>query len=413
MAKIKDKNRNLTTKVFLLMAFLTLPSFLFIDQADAVDCNLSINKTTCKKLEEQKKRAEQIQSLIDINRQKAITVKNQLAVIDTQQQTNQVELGKTQNKVEDLDRQVNNLDQKIKDKEKLIASQQIILAGLMRTYYDYSQGGILDVVLINQDFSEIFNQTDHIEQAGSRVGDVLKTIQEAKSELQDEQTNIAQKKQESEQAKKDLENKNLTLQKSENQKQALLGQTQAEAAKYKELLSNIEDEISNLEQSLSSSLNMANLPPDKSGYFTWPVNPHIFTQGYGKTSYARTSGIYKNNFHNGVDFGIKYSNVFAAKGGRVVGSGDNGKYAYGKWLAIDHGDGLVTLYGHLSVKAVSKGDKVIEGQKIGTSGNTGNSTGPHLHFSVFAAETFKIVESSYVNGLMIPTGASVNPKKYL
>ena len=413
MAKIKDKNRNLTTKVFLLMAVLTLPSFLFIDQADAVDCNLSINKTTCKKLEEQKKRAEQIQSLIDINRQKAITVKNQLAVIDTQQQTNQVELGKTQNKVEDLDRQVNNLDQKIKDKEKLIASQQIILAGLMRTYYDYSQGGILDVVLINQDFSEIFNQTDHIKQAGSRVSDVLKAIQEAKSELQNEQTNIAQKKQESEQAKKDLENKNLTLQKSENQKQALLGQTQAEAAKYKELLSNIEDEISNLEQSLSSSLNMANLPPDKSGYFTWPVNPHIFTQGYGKTSFAKTSGIYKNNFHNGVDFGIKYSNVFAAKNGKVVGSGDNGKYAYGKWLAIDHGDGLVTLYGHLSAKAVAKGSSVKEGQKIGTSGNTGNSTGPHLHFSVFAAETFKTVESSYVNGLMIPTGASVNPKKYL
>lgn len=413
MVKIKARNKKLTTKVILLMAILCLPSFLFIDQADAIDCNLSINKTTCQKLEEQKKRAEQIQALININNKKAITVKNQIAVIDTQQQTNQIELNKTRGKVEDLDRQVNNLDQKIKDKEKLIASQQIILAGLMRTYYDYSQGGILDVVLINQDFSEIFNQTDHIEQAGSRVSDVLRTIQEAKSELQNEQTEIAQKKQESEQAKKDLENKNLTLQKSENQKQALLGQTQVEAAKYKELLSNIEDEISNLEQSLSGSLNMANLPPDKSGYFTWPVNPHILTQGYGKTSFAKTSGIYKNNFHNGVDFGIKYSNVFAAKSGKVVGSGDNGKYAYGKWLAIDHGDGLVTLYGHLSAKAVVKGNKVTEGQKIGISGNTGNSTGPHLHFSVFASETFKTVESSYVNGLMIPTGASVNPKKYL
>jgi len=413
MAKTKDKNRNLGLRMFLVAAIFGLLFFNFGKSAyiaKGANCSLSIDKDKCETLE---KKVQLTQSLLDLTNKKAITVKNQLVVIDTQQQTNQVELGKTQNKVEDLDRQVNNLDQKIKDKEKLIASQQIILAGLMRIYYDYSQGGILDVVLINQDFSEIFNQTDHIEQAGSRVGDVLRTIQEAKSELQNEQTEIAQKKQESEQAKEDLENKNLILQKNENQRQALLGQTQAEAAKYKELLSNIEDEINNLEQSLSSSLNMANLPPDKNGYFTWPVNPHILTQGYGKTSFAKTSGIYKNNFHNGVDFGIKYNNVFAAKSGKVVGSGDNGKYAYGKWLAINHGDGLVTLYGHLSAKAVTKGASVKEGQKIGTSGNTGNSTGPHLHFSVFAAETFKTVESSYVNGLMIPTGASVNPKKYL
>ncbi|MCK9379031.1 MAG: M23 family metallopeptidase [Candidatus Moranbacteria bacterium] len=130
------------------------------------------------------------------------------------------------------------------------------------------------------------------------------------------------------------------------------------------------------------------------------------------TSYAK-AGAYGGKPHNGIDFGISYASIFTAEDGKVIGSGDNGKYAYGKWIAIDHGDGLVTLYGHLSKKDVSKGDKVKKGEKIGTSGNTGNSTGPHLHFSVFDKDTFETTESKIVDGLYIPTGASVNPMRYL
>ena len=105
--------------------------------------------------------------------------------------------------------------------------------------------------------------------------------------------------------------------------------------------------------------------------------------------------------------------IYAAGNGKVIGSGSNGKYAYGNWIAIDHGDGLVTLYGHLSSKSVSRGDSVKRGDKIGISGNTGFSTGPHLHFSVFVKSSYEVVQSKYVKGLMIPTGAGVNPMKYL
>ncbi|MDP1884411.1 MAG: peptidoglycan DD-metalloendopeptidase family protein [Candidatus Moranbacteria bacterium] len=374
----------------------------------ATDCDSANDKVKC--LEKERKNT---QELIDIKNKTQLTIKNQLSYIETQQQKNQVELLKTKEKAQDLAQQVADLEREIKDKESLLKYQQLVLGGLIQSYYEYNQGGLLNIVLINQDFSDIFSQSDRIEQSSGRVSEVLKTIRETRAELQDEYDDLKDKKQESEELKSELEDKNLDLQYSENQKQNLLGQTQAEIAKYKELLASIDNEINELEEGLSNSVNMANLPPDKDGYFTWPVNPHIQTQGYGKTSFAKTSGMYKNNFHNGLDFGISYKNVFAARGGKVVGSGDNGKYAYGRWIAIDHGDGLVTLYGHLSKKDVSRGEKVKEGQKIGVSGNTGNSTGPHIHFSVFASETFKTVESSYVNGLMIPTGAPVNPKKYL
>ncbi|MBV9280630.1 MAG: M23 family metallopeptidase, partial [Chloroflexi bacterium] len=90
--------------------------------------------------------------------------------------------------------------------------------------------------------------------------------------------------------------------------------------------------------------------------------------------------------HNGYDFGISYQPVLAAAAGTVSYAGWNGASpdeGYGQMILIDHHNGYTTLYGHLSKLEVKTGDQVEAGQEIGISGSTGNSTGPHLHFSVF------------------------------
>jgi murein DD-endopeptidase MepM/ murein hydrolase activator NlpD len=86
-------------------------------------------------------------------------------------------------------------------------------------------------------------------------------------------------------------------------------------------------------------------------------------------------------FHDGIDIAMAYGrDVKAAADGRVVFSGvQNG---YGNTVVIDHGNGRQTRYAHLSDQTVQPGDVVREGQTIGKSGNSGRSTGPHLHFEM-------------------------------
>jgi len=100
---------------------------------------------------------------------------------------------------------------------------------------------------------------------------------------------------------------------------------------------------------------------------------------------AKTQNIHG---HNGVDFsGRGGSSVVAAAAGKVLislSSGYNG--GYGQYVVIQHSNGTQTLYAHLSANFVSAGDFVDQGQLIGNIGNTGLSTGPHLHFEVRGAK---------------------------
>ena len=107
------------------------------------------------------------------------------------------------------------------------------------------------------------------------------------------------------------------------------------------------------------------------GILNWPMSGKI-TSPYG----TRSSG-----FHSGIDIGGKIGrSVYSAAGGKVVLA--SWYYAYGNCILIDHGNGMKTRYAHLSAYKVKVGDTVERGQLIGLCGNTGRSTGPHLHFEV-------------------------------
>lgn len=102
-------------------------------------------------------------------------------------------------------------------------------------------------------------------------------------------------------------------------------------------------------------------------------------------SYAQAGGMWQST-HSGQDFAVPSgTDVVAAHGGTVVKAGGNGAGdgpAYGNAVVIKHGNGTYSQYAHLSRVDVKVGQVVKTGQHIARSGNTGNSSGPHLHFEI-------------------------------
>lgn len=107
------------------------------------------------------------------------------------------------------------------------------------------------------------------------------------------------------------------------------------------------------------------------GFFSWPAGNHFL------------SGNDYSGGHQGIDIAAREGDgVYAADSGVVSMSQDGWNFGYGSVIQIDHGNGYVTLYAHLSVRNVSKCQSVFGGQQIGVAGNTGNSFGAHLHFEI-------------------------------
>lgn len=122
-----------------------------------------------------------------------------------------------------------------------------------------------------------------------------------------------------------------------------------------------------------------------------PVSGGRLSSGFGGRK-APTKGA--STYHKGVDWAVPTGTaVMASSGGTVLKAGWGSGYGY--VVYIDHGDGRQTRYAHLSKVLVKAGQKVVQGQKIALSGNTGRSTGPHLHFEILI------------------NGSQVNPLKHL
>ena len=113
--------------------------------------------------------------------------------------------------------------------------------------------------------------------------------------------------------------------------------------------------------------------------FMYPLSAKYITSGYGMRKDPKTGVL---QFHGGIDFrGKTGTTIMASMDGVVSVVGEN--RLYGKYIIISHSNGYKTLYGHMSAYSVKQGDRVARGRKIGEVGNTGYSTGPHLHFGIY------------------------------
>jgi len=342
----------------------------------------------------------------------------------------------TQKKIEQTTYTIREIELDIDDSESKIERNDRILASALRDVHAADGESLIETILSNESISDLWIELDQMEQLQNTIYAQLADLRAIKTDLEEQHTKQRSERENLTAFKDNLAGQQRVIDENAKNKNDLLAVTKNKEAEYQALLAEkqaarkqIESAMQEYESKLTYILDPSRLPKEGSGGLAWPIANPILTQGYGITSFA-ASGSYgydaqgNPNPHRGIDFKASVGTpLLAAASGTVRDAVDMDKtpgcYSYGKWILIDHDNGLSTLYAHLSVFNVSAGDSVTTGQIIGYSGQSGYATGPHLHFSAFDREAVKISPFSWSNGCKnakvpyAPYEAYLNPLSYL
>lgn len=365
----------------------------------------------------QQKMAEAKQNLLEA-RGEARSLQNQIYRFNKQIEAFELEMAITEGQIEETRLKIAELEARIKQTEEAIHLEKARIASTLRVLYETGTPDIIELSLGADSLSTIFNNFYGAQRLEGELKTRLNVAKELTINLEKEKEDTTKEEENLIALRTKLSLQQDLAQDQRSQKSELLKDTRQQEVVFQKSLKKLESqqvdiqkEIVGLEAKLRYAIDPATLPKGK-GILAWPVDEVRITQYYGSTS---KTGFVNNgyDFHNGIDIaptsGIG-TPIYAAGDGKVIAKGDDGRYAYGRWVAIDHKNGLVTLYGHLSRVAVSSGQAVGKGTVIGYMGSTGFSTGPHLHFTVYATNTFEVIERWYGP---LPIGGHLDPIEYL
>jgi murein DD-endopeptidase MepM/ murein hydrolase activator NlpD len=296
-----------------------------------------------------------------------------------------------------------------------------------------NEGTTLTEIVLNQgSIADAWNKVEEQRSFQNQVRIKTNELSDYKLELIATKAQREGQKKSLEQLKVELDDRKKLVNQNKAEKSTLLSQTKNKEAEYQRMLADslrrkeaFEREIREIESAIKIQIDPSSIPKFGSGVLKPPLPDMFITQEFGDTAFSRANAlVYNGRGHNGVDFrAAPGTNVMAALNGTVAGTGDTDlgcpRASYGKWVLITHPNGLSTLYAHLSSIKVAAGQAVTTGQTIGYSGNTGYSTGPHLHFTVYATQGVKIITRPSVScgrNMTLPVAdlkAYLNPLSYL
>ena len=422
--------------LILFSVVLIIPKIAFADAASDLQAQIDANKQQLAILEAD---IAAFQKQLNVLGTQKNTLQSTISSLAISQKQLAAQIQLTQNKIASANLKIQGLTYSIGDKEATIAANQDAIAKALRRVAQDEETPLIAQLISSKSIGGAWRETDQAIQFNRALASEIADLHAVRITLATNRDQVTAVKADLVSLKTDLTNQKRSVDASKTAQQQLLVQTKNQESNYQKLIAqkqaaekSFEQELINLQGQLNLIVNPNLLPKVGSGVLSWPFsNTFMFTctqrksvfnnlfcisQYFGNTPFSTANAqIYNGNGHNAIDIAAPIGTpVYAAANGTVLDTGNTdivrGCYSFGKWIMIIHGNGLSTLYSHLSSVDVVKGQQVSTKQLIGLSGMTGYATGPHLHFGVYATQGMQIMRlGDFRNGVKTGCAGAVMP----
>lgn len=328
------------------------------------------------------------------------TILNEIADLDDKISEYESELEELNTKIKKLEGQIATKGKEIEKLKEEFEEMQQLLTDRLVAIYEEGQVNFLDVLLSAESIWDYISMPTRIQELTEADNNQMEKVEKQRIEVEKAQKQLEEQNVELKDAKKtaEMKQKQLVIVKADKQNKA--ANLTAEQKKLQSQIKKYNDEIKKMEEEIArAAQNSGGYVGNFNGTLSWPIsstsrNYNYITSYFGNRD-VPVAGATAN--HGAIDIGV-YSGtpIYACGDGYVMVSSYNG--ARGVYVMIKHADNLYTLYQHLNSSSVKVGQTVKRGQLIAYSGNTGISSGPHLHLEVRTSPYY---------------GSEVDPLKYM
>jgi len=322
-------------------------------------------------------------------------LQDKLDALESNRDDLQNEIDAVQKRIDETQAEINKAEKEIEKKEQEFDGVYEEYCQRLRAMYISGNVSMLEVLLESGDISSILTRAEMVKSVSEQDSATLDDLMTKMEEINKEREELANNKIQLGKDKDSLNSRKQELQKSIDEYNSSKAELNAEVEECNAALASLDDKRSEVKETLNVNQEQkrqieAEINNALSGSGSNKPGSGNYNPGTGQlaypTSYRKISAGYPNysngSYHGGVDWPCPTGTAVHASDSGVVVIAKKLTYSYGQYILIDHGNGLSTLYAHNSSLVVGVGDKVSKGQIIAYSGESGNATGPHVHFEV-------------------------------
>ena len=322
-------------------------------------------------------------------------LQDKLDALESNRDDLQNEIDAVQKRIDETQADINQAEKEIEKKEQEFDGVYEEYCQRLRAMYISGNVSMLEVLLESGDISSILTRAEMVKSVSEQDSATLDDLMTKMEEINKEREELANNKIQLGKDKDSLNSRKQELQKSIDEYNSSKAELNAEVEECNAALASLDDKRSEVKETLNVNQEQkrqieAEINNALSGSGSNKPGSGNYNPGTGQlaypTSYRQISAGYPNysngSYHGGVDWPCPTGTAVHASDSGVVVIAKKLTYSYGQYILIDHGNGLSTLYAHNSSLVVGVGDKVSKGQIIAYSGESGNATGPHVHFEV-------------------------------